>query len=81
MSNIGIVKEFIFLSYNNKKVFNYLQLSFIKALILQHFDLKSHIQIKTNILGYTIGRVLNQLNLDLDAQLCYDSSAIALTGL
>ena len=35
-----------------------------KAPILQHLDLKDHIQIETNVSGYAIGRVLSQLNFD-----------------
>ena len=53
--------------YHYCKYLNYLQLAFIKALILQHFDLKSHIQIKTNALSYAIDGVLSQLNLDSNA--------------
>ena len=64
ISNIGAMKKPNFLTSNAKKAFNYLQLAFIKALILQHFDSKSHIWIETDILGYAIGEVLNQLNLD-----------------
>ena len=64
MSNIRAMKKPNFLTPNTKKVFNYLQLAFIKAPILWHFDLKSHIQIKIDISGYAINGVLNQLNLD-----------------
>ena len=41
--NIGAIEELIFLIYNTKKIFNYLKQGFIKALIFQHFDLKSYI--------------------------------------
>ena len=58
MPNIGATEKPNFLTPNAKKIFNYLQLAFIKASILQHFDLKSHIQIKTHMLGYTIDVVL-----------------------
>ena len=61
------MKKPIFLIFNAKKTFNYLELIFIKALILQYFDLKSHIWIKTNISSYIISRILSQLNLDFDA--------------
>ena len=53
-----------YLNLASKKAFNYLQHTFTKALILQHFDLKWHIQIKTDVSGYAIGRVLSQLTLD-----------------
>ena len=56
-----------FLTPNAKKAFNHLQLAFIEALILQHFDPESHIWIRTDISGYTIGGVLSQLNLASDA--------------
>ena len=69
MLNIGSIKELNFLIPNAKKVFNHLQLAFIKALILLHFDLESYIQIKINILGYSIDRMLSQLNLNSDAPL------------
>ena len=69
MPNIKAIKKPIFLIPNAKKVFNNLQLIFIKALILQHFDLKSHIFVETNILSYVIGRMLSQLNLNFDISL------------
>ena len=59
--NIEAIKKLTFLILNAKKTFNYLQLVFIKALILQHFDLKIYIWIETKVLGYAINRVLNQL--------------------
>ena len=65
--NIGAMKELNFLTPNAKKTFNYLQLAFIKAPILWHFDSESHIRIENNISGYAIGRVLSQLNLYSDA--------------
>ena len=37
---------------------------FIKAPILQYFDLKSYIWRKTDISGYTISGILSQLNLN-----------------
>ena len=37
---------------------------FTQALILQHFDSKRHILIKTDASGYAIGEVLSQLALD-----------------
>ena len=61
--NIRATGEPNFLILNAKKVFNHLQLMLIRTLILQHFDLENHIQIKINALGYAIGGVLSQLNL------------------
>ena len=57
--NIEATKKPNFLNPNAKKVFNYLWLAFIKAPILQQFDLESHIRIETNASGYAIGRVLS----------------------
>ena len=67
MSNIRATREPNFLTSNAKKTFNQLQLAFIRALILQHFDLKSYIWIEIDALGYAIGRVLSQLNFDFNA--------------
>ena len=66
MPNIGAAREPNFLTPNAKEAFNYLKLAFIKAPIFWHFDLESHIRIKTNASSYAIGRVLSQLNLDSD---------------
>ena len=65
--NIRAIKKPNFLTLDAKKAFNHLKLAFIKALIFRNFDLKSHILIKTNASGYTIGGVLSQLNFDSDA--------------
>ena len=65
--NIGATREPNFLTLDTKKAFNHLRLAFIKAPILQHFDLESHIRIETNVSGYTIDKALSQLNLDLNA--------------
>ena len=46
---IEAIEEFIFLIFNIKKILNYLKQAFIKVPILQHFDLKSHIWIATDI--------------------------------
>ena len=67
--NVKTIGESNFLTYNAKKIFNYLWLTFIKALILQPFDLENHIRIETDKSGYAIGRVLSQLNLDFDVLL------------
>ena len=69
MPSIRAIRKPIFLISNAKKAFNYLKQAFIKASILEHFDLKSYIWIKINISGYIIGGVLNQLNLDSNALL------------
>ena len=47
-----------------KKVFTHLQKAFIKVPIFHYFDLKCHICIETNALGYAISRVLNQMTLN-----------------
>ena len=65
--NIGATKKPNFLTPNAKKALNHLRLAFIKALILQHFDLESHIRIETDASGYTIGGVLSQLNFNSNA--------------
>ena len=65
--NVGATGESNFLIPNSKKAFNHLRLAFIKAPILRHFDLESHIQIETDASGYAIDRLLSQLNLDSDA--------------
>ena len=64
MANVETIGEPNFLTPNAKNTFNHLWLAFIEALILQHFDPKSHIWIEINALGYAIGGVLSQLNLD-----------------
>lgn len=58
---IRALGELIFLISSAKKTFNYLKQAFMKVLILQYFDSKYHIWIKTNALGYAIGQVLNWL--------------------
>ena len=50
-----------FLILDTRETFNRLRLAFTKALIFYHFDLKCHIQIKTNISSYATDIVLNQL--------------------
>ena len=65
--NIEATREPNFLTPDAKKAFNHLRLAFIKAPILRHFDLESHIRIETDASGYAIGGVLSQLNLDSDA--------------
>ena len=69
MPNIRAISKPNFLTPNAKKALNYLWLAFIKALILQHFDLESHILIETNASSYAIDIVLSQFNVDSDAPL------------
>ena len=57
--NIGATEESNLLTSNAKKAFNHLKLAFIKAPILQYFDLESHIRIETDVSGYAIGGVLS----------------------
>ena len=61
---LGAMGEPIFLTLDAREVFNKLRQVFIKAPILQHFDPECHIRIKTDALGYAIGKVLSQLILD-----------------
>ena len=67
MPNIEAIKKLIFLTLDAKKTFNYLRQAFIKALILQHFNLKCYIQIETDTSSHAIGKVLSQLNFDVYA--------------
>ncbi len=53
-----------FLTPKAKKAFIHLRNAFTKAPIFRHFDLEYHIRIKTDALGYAIGRVLSQMTLD-----------------
>ena len=53
-----------FLIPEAKKIFIYLQKTLTKALIFDYFNLKSHIRIKTNALGYIISRILSQMTSD-----------------
>ena len=52
------------LTPNAKQVFIQLRQVFTKVQILQHFDLKYHIQIETNISGYAIGSIPSQMTLE-----------------
>ena len=53
-----------YLTPNARQSFTQLKQTFIKALILQYFNLKCHIQIETDILIYVISRILSQLTLN-----------------
>ena len=62
------VKFLDFLTSGAKLAFTKLRQAFIKAPILQHFDLERHIRVETDALGYAIGRVLSQLTSDDSGQ-------------
>lgn len=62
LTRIRTTGEPIFLTSITRKAFEYLRQAFTKALILQHFDLESHLQMKIDTLGYTIEIVLSQLS-------------------
>ena len=53
--------ELSFLTPEARAAFNCLWLTFIKALILQHFNLECFIWIMTDTLGYAINDMLSQL--------------------
>ena len=63
-THIGATGEPTFLTSDTREAFNQLKQAFTKAPILQHFDPECHIQIKTNVSGYTIEGVLSQLTSD-----------------
>ena len=48
-----------YLTIKTRLAFMQLRKAFIKALIFWYFDMKYHIQIKTNMSGYAIGGVLS----------------------
>ena len=50
-----------FFTFAAKLTFIQLRQAFIKAPILYHFDLESHIGLEIDILGYAIGSVLSKL--------------------
>lgn len=55
-------KKLTFLISSAKKTLNKLKQTFINTLIFQHFNLKNHIQIETNKLGYLINKILSKLS-------------------
>ncbi len=61
--NLGIQSKTSFTS-KAKKAFTKLRQAFVETLILNHFDLKRHIQIETNASGYAINEIFSQLTLD-----------------
>ncbi len=64
MTKINRASGTDFLTSETKIAFFNLQKAFIKASILYHLDLASHIQIETDVSGYAIGGILSQLTLD-----------------
>ena len=50
-----------FLTPDTRQAFTQLRQAITEAPILQHFDPKNYIQIKSDISGYTIGSVLSQM--------------------
>lgn len=61
---INKVSKTDFFTFAVKTVFVDLWITFIKALILYYFDLKSHILNETNAFSYAIGGILSQLTLN-----------------
>ena len=55
VKNLGQSDTFVIA--NAKKAFTKLRQMFIKALILNYFDPEHHIQIETDVSGYTIGEI------------------------
>ena len=53
-----------FFTLGARLAFTKLKQAFVKALILHHFYPERHIWIETEISGYAIGRVFDQLTLD-----------------
>ena len=64
LSKSKTVGSLDFLTPRAKLVFTKLRQVFFKALILYHFDSKCHIRMETDVSGYAIGEVLNQLTSD-----------------
>ena len=60
--NLGQLKTF--LTADTRRVFTKLKQAFVESSILNHFDLKRHIKIEIDALGYFIGEILSQLILD-----------------
>lgn len=60
---MGIQLEILF-TFEARKAFTKLKQAFVKTLILNYFDLKCYIQIKTDIFGYAINGIPSQLTLN-----------------
>lgn len=54
----------MFFTSNARNAFTKLTQVFVKAPILNYFDLEYHIQMKMYVSGYTIGKILSKLILD-----------------
>ncbi len=54
----------LFLTFGARKVFTKLRQAFVKAPILNHFNLVRHIQIKTDASDYAISGIFSQLTSD-----------------
>lgn len=52
-----------FLTFEARVAFIHRKKMFTKALILYQFDPKCHILIETDVFGFAIGEILNQLTL------------------
>ena len=59
--NSEATEKLKFLTSKTRKAFNHLKQVFTKAPIFRYFNPEYHIRIKSDILGYVIGKSLNQL--------------------
>ena len=64
LSKSKTITRLNFLTPEARLVFTKLRQVFVKALIFHYFDPERHIRVETDVSGYTIGEVLNQLTLD-----------------
>ncbi len=55
------IQSGLFFTSNTRKAFTKLRQVFIETPILNHFDPKHHIRIKTDVSGYIIGEIFSQL--------------------
>ena len=60
--NLGQLK--IFFTFETRKAFTKLRQAFIKAPILNHFNLEYHIRIEMDIFDNRISEIFSLLNLD-----------------
>ena len=61
---VKAARGYDYLTPDIKNAFNYLRHAFTQAPIFQHFDPERHIQIQTNVSGYSINEVLSQVTLN-----------------